>query len=131
MNEKFNPTELATPNGFTHVCVTDLPKTIYVSGQVSYDNDGNIVGENDLEAQTAQVYRNISTALACVGATMDDIVKTTLYVKALDPEKAKIIRKARTPFLSERSLPTSTMVGVASLAKPALLLEVEAIAIKQ
>lgn len=128
MNEKTNPAELATPNGFSHVCVTNRTNTIYVSGQVSYDKGGNIVGENDLEVQTAQVYENIRTALAAVGATMEDIVKTTLYVKALDPEKAKIIRKARSPFLSENSPPTSTMVGVASLAKPALLLEVEAIA---
>ena len=131
MIEKTNPPGLATPNGFSHVCITDLPKTIHVSGQVAYDKQGNIVGENDLGAQTTQVYENIRTALAAAGATMDDVIKTTLYVKALDPEKAKIIRQARASFLSANSPPTSTMVGVASLAKPALLLEVEAIAVKR
>lgn len=129
MIEKINTPGLATPNGFSHVSVTDLPKTIHVSGMVSYDADGNVVGENDLGAQTTQVYENIRTALAAVGATMDDVIKTTLFVKDLDPEKARIIRQARSSFLPASAPPASTMVGVASLAKPALLLEVEAIAV--
>lgn len=59
---------------------------------------------------------------------MNDIVKTVLFVRELDPAKAKLVRAARAPFLLPDAPPASTMVGVASLAHPDLLLEVEAIA---
>jgi len=59
---------------------------------------------------------------------MRDLVKTTLYVVGLDPDKARIIRAARAPFLDAERPPASTMVGVSSLARPELLLEVEAVA---
>jgi enamine deaminase RidA (YjgF/YER057c/UK114 family) len=59
---------------------------------------------------------------------MKDIVKTTLFVRHLDADKARIIREVRKSFLSPDQPPASTMIGVISLAHPDLLLEVEAIA---
>lgn len=130
MNTFLNPDGLATPNGFSHVAVSTARTTVLVSGQVSYDAEGRIVGTGDLAAQTHQVYSNLARALEAAGASFDDLVKTVLFVKDLDPEKAAIIRRARAPFLAAGRPPASTMVGVSSLAKPELLLEVEATAMR-
>lgn len=128
MNTFRNPDGLAAPNGFSHVAQSSLTKMILVSGQVSYDNSGAVVGVGDLAAQTRQIYENIRVALEAVGASLDDVVKTTLFVKELSPDKARVIREARAPFLDVQAPPASTMVGVTSLARPELLLEVEAMA---
>jgi enamine deaminase RidA (YjgF/YER057c/UK114 family) len=128
MNTFMNPPELSRPNGFVHVATSTFTRTIMVSGQVAYDGQGRIVGVGDLGAQTHQVYANIETALKAAGASMRDLVKTVLFVRDLNPEKARIIREVRKAFLSADNPPASTMIGAASLAHPDLLLEVEAIA---
>lgn len=128
MNTSYTPDNLAAPNGFAHAVRSTHTSTVYIAGQVSYDEKGQVVGAGDLAAQTAQVYANIGKALASAGASFDDVVKTVLFVKDLDAKKAAVIRDARAQFFKEHRLPASTMVGVASLAKPELLLEVEAIA---
>lgn len=129
MNSFQQPASLAKPNGFSHTARATGGTTIYVSGQVAYDSAGAVVGEGDLAAQTHQVYLNIQHALQAQGATMADLVKTVLFVRDLDPGKARVIREARAAFLRPDGPPASTMVGVSSLARPELLLEVEAIAV--
>lgn len=130
MNEHFAPDSLARPNGFSHVVRSAHRTTIHVAGQVAYDVAGEVVGIGDLAEQTRQIYTNIGKALEAAGASMRDVVKTTLFVRDLDPDKARIIRAARAPFLPADALPASTMIGVSSLARPELLLEVEAIAMR-
>ncbi len=98
----------------------------FISGQVAYDSDGNIVGIGDLARQTRQVLENLSHALDAVDATFDDILKFTFFVRNLSEEAVATIRKVRTEYLSSSNPPASTMVGVAALAKRDLLLEVEA-----
>ncbi len=130
MTNKFsNPAGLAVPNGFSLVARTTGRTTLIVAGQVAYDSTGAIVGMGDLAVQTDQVYRNIQTALAAHGASMNDVVKTTLFVRDLSPDKVGIIRRARAAYISNDQPPASTMVGVSSLSKPELLLEVEATAV--
>lgn len=129
MNSFQQPASLAKPNGFSHTARVTGGTTIYVSGQVAYDPTGAVVGVGDLAAQTHQVYQNIQLALQAQGASMADLVKTVLFVRDLDPGKARVIREARAPFLQPDAPPASTMVGVSSLARPELLLEVEAIAV--
>lgn len=128
-NEFNNPAGLARPNGFSHVALFSGGVTLMISGQVAYDSEGGIVGVDDLARQVEQIYRNIEIALQAHGATMNDVVKTTLFVRDLSPEKAVIIRRVRANFISADQPPASTMVGVQSLAKPELLLEVEAMAV--
>jgi enamine deaminase RidA (YjgF/YER057c/UK114 family) len=53
---------------------------IYVSGQVAYDANGNLVGVDDIKAQTRQVFDNISTILAAAGAGLKDIIKINTYI---------------------------------------------------
>lgn len=124
-----NPDALATPNGFSHVAVNATHHTVFISGQVAYNNAGQIVGEGDLGRQTAQTLENIGHALQSVGLGFEHVIKLTFFVVDLNEEAAMTIRNARKPYLLPKHLPASTMVGVASLAKEGLLLEVEAEAV--
>src|SRR5512132_1305761 len=58
--------------------------TIYLSGQVSHDEMGNIVGLGDMEAQMRQAYTNVRKVLAQYGATMDNVVDEVLFVTDMD-----------------------------------------------
>lgn len=122
-----NPPGLAKPSGFSHVATSTRRKTVHISGQVAYSADGQVVGVGDLAAQVEQVYINIGLALAACGGSFSDVVKTTLYVRDMTPEKIRVIREVRSRFLAAEP-PASTMVGVQALARPELLLEVDAVA---
>ncbi len=127
MNTFHNPPGLFKPSGFNHIVTSTRRKTVIIAGQVAYDAQGRIMGANDLATQVEQVYRNIGTALVAAGATFPDLVKTTLFVRDMTPEKIKVIREVRSRFLASEP-PASTMVGVQALAHPDLMLEVEAVA---
>jgi enamine deaminase RidA (YjgF/YER057c/UK114 family) len=114
---------------FSQVVSAVGKRTIYTAGQVSIDENGVLVGASDLSAQTTQVMRNVGLALAAVGVTYADIVKITTYVVGYKPEHRAIIGKARAPFFEGRTPPASTLVGVAALALPEWLIEIEAIAV--
>ncbi len=75
-----NPEGLSKPPGYTHVVIAQPGKLIYVSGQVALNAAGEVVGKDDLRAQTTQVMENLKTALAAAGATPEDIVKVNYYV---------------------------------------------------
>ena len=114
---------------FSQVVASAGARTIYTAGQVSIDERGTLVGPGDLAAQTVQVMRNIGLALAAAGATHADIVKITTYVVNYKPEHRAVIGQARAPFFSNGAPPASTLVGVAALAHPDWLIEIEAIAV--
>ena len=59
-------------------------KTVFVSGQVARDLDGSVVGVGDVAAQTRKVLQNMQSVLAESGATMDDVVKVTVFVTNLE-----------------------------------------------
>jgi len=123
------PEGLLTNQGFSQVVVATGKRTIYTAGQVSIDERGELVGGDDLAAQTAQAMRNVGLALAAAGAGYADIVKITTYVVKYRPEQRAVIGKARAPFFASGELPASTLVGVAALALPDWLVEIEAVAI--
>jgi 2-iminobutanoate/2-iminopropanoate deaminase len=102
--------------------------TIYISGQVALDPEGNIVGVNDMAAQSHQVFDNMEAVLKEAGATMEDVVKITVFMTDLSrfSDFAKI-REKKFPS----GMPASTVVSVNGLLLPDLLLQVEAIAIIQ
>ncbi|HZS33061.1 MAG TPA: RidA family protein [Methylomirabilota bacterium] len=100
--------------------------TIYVSGQVALDAAGRLVGPGDVVAQTRQCLDNVKLVLAAAGATLDDVVKVTVYLAdADDRPRVNEVRKAY--FGANR--PASTLVEVSRLALPGLLVEIEAIAV--
>ncbi|MFN0030301.1 MAG: RidA family protein [Acidimicrobiales bacterium] len=123
------PDGLANNPAYTQVVAARGSTTVYISGQVSLDADGNTVGAGDLGAQTAQVMANLKVALGAAGATFDDVTKITTYVVNYQPADRAVIAAARTPYFTAGSPPASTLVGVAALAAPDWLIEIEAIAV--
>jgi 2-iminobutanoate/2-iminopropanoate deaminase len=111
---------------YNHFVRVDQPKSlIFVSGQVSRDSDGNQVGAGSMLEQTRQCIRNIEKSLTAAGAGLSAIVWTTVYTT--DIREFKQIVAAREEFFKD-NLPTSTMVEVAHLADPGLLVEIQVIA---
>ncbi|MDT8069378.1 MAG: RidA family protein [Terriglobia bacterium] len=102
---------------------------VFISGQVAMDKQGHLVGKDDLRAQTKQVFENLKTALTAAGATFDDVVKITWYVKGYNPQLLPILRDVRDEYVKKEAPPTSTLVGVASLFQNDYLLEVDAVAV--
>jgi enamine deaminase RidA (YjgF/YER057c/UK114 family) len=130
MKRKYlNPKEMSTPRFYTHAVSAEGPgKLVYVSGQVSWDAAGNVVGKGDMRAQSEQVFKNVGYALAAAGAGWDDVVKMNGYMVGMHGERVAAYREVRQRFLKEGALPASTLVGVERLVDPELLLEVEVVA---
>lgn len=112
---------------YNHYIRLDHPKSlIFVSGQLSRDHEGNLVGRGSMLEQTRQCLRNLELNLKAAGASMSDVVWTTVYT--VDLRELKEIVSAREEFSSTDCLPTSTMVEVSHLSEPGLLVEIQAIA---
>ena len=121
-----NPTELTKPTGYTHVVKAAPGRTIYISGQIAFDRDGKVVGAGDFRAQAIQVFENLKAALAGAGATYDHVVKVTTFVT--DMKYAPILREVRLTYFGKNP-PAGTLVQIAGLVVPELMIEVEAIAV--
>jgi enamine deaminase RidA (YjgF/YER057c/UK114 family) len=124
-----NPATLCPTFGWTHVVTATGGKTVYVSGQVSVNERGEVVGKGDLRAQAEQTFQNLRHALAAAGATFHDVVKTNLYVVGLKPEHVPVLREVRARHVSAEQPPASTLVGVSALVGADWLIEIEAVAV--
>ena len=121
-----NPDTLPPPNGYSHVAVVQGGRTLYVSGQTAMDRTGQIVGKDNLRAQTRQVFENLKAALAAGGATLDNVVKTTIFVR--DASQVATVREVRNTYFTKHH-PASSLVEVSRLVRPELLIEIEAVAV--
>jgi reactive intermediate/imine deaminase len=125
--KRTNPPALSTPTGYTHIVeVTGPNRTIYISGQIAYDKDGNVVGAGDMKAQDEQVFRNLEAALTAAGAKFSDVVKMNSYIT--DMSKVQAVRDVRAKYFTTAA-PASTFVEVKGLVRPELLLEIEVVAV--
>jgi 2-iminobutanoate/2-iminopropanoate deaminase len=104
-----------------------IGNAVYTSGQVAMDSDGNIVGEGDMKAQTRRSLENVKSVLEAGGASMEDVVKITVYLT--DMSRLAETHEVRAEFFPDPP-PASTGIEVSALAFPGLLIEIEAIAIK-
>jgi len=111
--------------GFSHATTSSSRKTIHCAGQVAWDKDYNVVGGNDLAAQCAQVFKNLTDVLAAAGATSADVVRMRTYVVDYSPDKLEIIGPAIGAFYGDCLPAANTLLGVAALALPDFLIEVE------
>jgi enamine deaminase RidA (YjgF/YER057c/UK114 family) len=100
---------------------------VFISGSTATDKTGMIVGQNDAYAQTFQAIRNIEDALKKVDASLNDLVRTRMYVVNIIDDWEKVGR-AHAEFF-ENIGPAATMVEVNRLISPELLVEIEADAI--
>jgi 2-iminobutanoate/2-iminopropanoate deaminase len=101
-------------------------RTIYVSGQVSLDAEGNVVGEGDVRLQTETVLEHVKTVVEEAGGGMEDIVKVTVFIT--DMGLYDEIHEVRRRYF-EKPFPASSMVEVSALIDPRLLIEIEAVAV--
>jgi len=120
-----NPPEMAPPTGYSYA-IKKSGTPVFISGQVALDGKGNLVGENDAAAQVEQVFANLRTVVQACGGTLDDVVKLNIYVT--DAAYRPAVAAARLKHFKEGQYPASTYVVVSALAVPALLVEIEAVA---
>lgn len=99
---------------------------VHVSGTTATDDEGDVVGEDDAYEQTRRAIANVETALADAGASLEDVVRTRLYVTDVDRWEA--VGDAHAEALGDVR-PATTMVEVSRLIDPAMLVEVEATAV--
>ncbi|MCF6754304.1 RidA family protein [Pseudomonas stutzeri] len=98
---------------------------LFISGQAALDAQGRIVGEGDFIAQAECAFGNLARVLETAGASLDDVLKVTLFVTdmACFPDVVALRKRFfRPPY------PADSIVQVSALALPGLLFEIEAIA---
>jgi 2-iminobutanoate/2-iminopropanoate deaminase len=122
-----NPPSLVKPTGYTHVVISPDGRTAYIAGQVAFDSTGKLVGPGDFRGQAEQVLRNLRRAVESVEGTLGDIVKTTTFIT--DLKHVPVLRELRAKYLDPGRPPANTLLVVSSLARPDLLIEIEAVAV--
>ncbi|QIG42205.1 RidA family protein [Nocardioides anomalus] len=124
MTEFASPDGLPTPFGYSHVVGIPAGRLVWTSGQVGVTTDGE--APEGMQAQTRLAFENVGRALAAQGAGWSDVVKLTYYVTSV--EEVATVRAVRDEFVDTSRPPTSSLVQVAGLFRPDLLVEVEAVA---
>lgn len=122
-NNIFSKEFINQNNGYSEAVVvsTGDTKTIYISGQI---------GEGiDFESQMRSALKNLEKTLKTSGASLQDVVKMNTYIVNYSPEILTTFRQVRKEVMGNEKMPASTLVGVASLALPEWLIEIEAVAI--
>ena len=128
--EYINPDSLfpSLQSGFSQIVVAQGSRTVYISGQTAWNAEKQIVGGN-LAEQARQAFANLRTAVEEAGGTLADVVALRIYVVNYKPEDAESVGSALRAYFPEDSRPTSTWIGVSSLAVADFLIEIEAIAV--
>lgn len=125
------PPGIAPPGGlYSHVAEISKGKVVLVSGQLSTNDRGEIVGVGDFVAQMRQVFTNLGLALKAAGATFQDVAKfTTFMTRDSDlPAFAETRKQLFAELYPAKAYPGNTLLVVQKLVKPEYLIEIEAIA---
>jgi enamine deaminase RidA (YjgF/YER057c/UK114 family) len=120
------PERLAPSHGYSQVVVGN-GRLMVVSGQISIDGSGGLVGPGDAREQAHQVFENLDICLTAAGGSFADVVKLTYYVTDLRAMAA--VGAALRDHVDPAQLPASTAVQVVALLHPEALIEVEAMAL--
>ncbi|CAM2991884.1 RidA family protein [Prescottella defluvii] len=127
-----NPEGLPKPDAYRQLSISTGSRIVFLAGQVARDADGRPVGEGDFAAQVEQAYLNIGTALTEIGGSFADVAKLTIYVVDWTPDKMPLLGEGVTRAAEKMGIdPVKpiTLLGVASLGEPDLMVEVEATAV--
>ena len=126
-----NPKELfhSVPYGFSQIVVTNPGKTVFISGQVAWDENMNIIGANDLKIQTQKAIDNLKIAIEWAGGTLENIVMLRIYKVDYKSEDGPIISDILKKNFGATAPPASTWVSVKGLANEGFMIEIEAQAV--
>ena len=126
-----NPPELypSLQYGFSQIVTSPPGRMLFLSGQVAWDERQQLVGGSDLKAQLVQIFQNLETALSVAGSGLSDIVAMRLYMVDYKPSQSSAISDVLAAVFKGQNPPACTWIGVASLANPDFLAEVEATAV--
>ena len=123
---RINPEALHPTPGYHHVTVVEAGRTAHLAGQCPLDSSGELVGDDDLNAQIDQVAANALVALAAVGATPEDVVRSVIYVVS---DETKVLgdawRRLTDSVIAEAFTTASTLLGVSRLGFTGQLVEVD------
>src|SRR5918996_2530646 len=100
---------------------------LFIAGQVALDEQLRLVGPGDAEEQARQTWKNIQKVVEVAGGKITDVVRVCTYLSDLSHMEA--VHKVRREFFPDGNYPVATMVQVAALGLPGLLLETEAFAV--
>ena len=124
MLDHIAPPGVAPGNGYTHV-VAGTGRLVAISGQIAFDETGQLVGRDDAEAQARQVFENLRGVLRAAGGDLANLMKITTYITRLEDFPA--VAQARGEVF-QGELPASTLIVVKGLFHPDFLLEIEGVA---
>jgi enamine deaminase RidA (YjgF/YER057c/UK114 family) len=127
----FNPEGLNRPaSPFMQVAYAETQKLVFIAGQTPIDVSGATVGKDDFEAQCAQVFANIHTALRSVNADWKNVVQFTSYlVRPQDAAAFRTYRGREFPKLFPNgAYPPNTLLIISRLANESYWLEVQTVA---
>jgi reactive intermediate/imine deaminase len=123
-----SPETLPPPFGYSHVADAPAGRVIYISGQVPLNASGQLVGDRDIEAQARQVFDNLTAALEAADASWSDVVKLGFFV--VDVSQIGAVRPIRDEYVNTRQPPASTLIEVSSLFRDDVLIEIDAVAVR-
>ena len=127
----YNPEELGPPMGqYTHVTRVKASEFLFIAGMLAGDANGNVIGADDFDAQTAQVFKNVEATLRSAGASWSNVVQFTTYlVHSQDIPKFMAFRKREFPkMFPDGKYPPNTLLMVDRLVQEPFLVEVQTIA---
>ena len=129
--EYINPRSLFRSQdvGFSQAVAASGSRTLYLSGQTAWDENRQLVGGADLASQAKQAFRNIKAIVEAGGGRMTDVVSLRIYIVDYAPEKANAVSSALRETFPSPVRPATTWIGVAALAAPGFLIEIEATAV--
>lgn len=129
--ETLNPKSLfdSQQYGFSQIVVTNPGKMVFISGQVAWDENQNLVGENDLAIQAEMAVANLKIALEAAGGTLEHVVMLRIYKVNYQAEDGAIISQVLKAKFGTKDPPASTWLSVAGLANKGFMIEIEAQAV--
>ncbi|MEP1096059.1 MAG: RidA family protein [Cyclobacteriaceae bacterium] len=112
--------------GFSQIVISKPGKMVFVSGQVAWDENCKIIGENDLAKQTQKSLDNLGLAIQAAGGTLENIVMLRIYKVNYQKEDGPIIVQALKNYFGSENPPASTWINVRGLANEGFMIEIEA-----
>lgn len=129
ITDRLDPTGLATIPGAVNLTIASGTRIVHISGQTGVDSDGKVVGSTHGE-QSKRALQNLRVAIEAAGATPGDIAKLMIYIVDYDEAALEaLVGAAIEVFGDDYPITASTLVGVATLWQPDILIEIDAVAI--